>query len=111
MATYGYEASIAADHRIFYLELSTSFTLVQNMLAPELLNYLVANKRVVLDGYAYSLDNTWRVSDKYGTDSSWYEEIPLGTKYNFPLFNWYSKVRVMSPVGGTILKVRLVVDR
>ena len=111
MATYGYEASIAANHRIFELELSNVFTLVTDMLNPSLLEYLVDNKRVVLDGYAYSLENTWRVADRYNVHSSWYEEISIGTKFNFPLFNWYSKVRVMSPVNGTILKVRLVVDR
>lgn len=110
MATYGYEASIAANHRIFELELSTTFTLVTDMLDPSLLAYLV-DQRVVLDGYAYSLENTWRVADRYDTHSSWYEEVSIGTKYNFPLFNWYSKVKIMSPVNSTILKVRLVVDR
>lgn len=109
MASPRYDMSVGHDQRIFQVQATGAYTLFKDLFPTPIINFIEG--KIVMDGYAFSTDNAWRVMDVNAGSSDWYENVAANVKYSFPFLDWQNKVVVMSTGGSGILTVRLVVDR
>lgn len=110
MADPNYQSSLANDHRIFQITIDGTFTTPWEWFPTPIKNY-INEGRIVLDGYIYSTDSTWRIQDVASYDSAFYEELQVREKYLLPIISWQHKCKIKSSGSSTVLIVRLVVHR
>lgn len=109
MASPRYDMSVGHDQRIFQIQATGAYTLFYDLFPTPIKNFI--DGKIVMDGYAFSTDNAWRLMDSDAASSNWYEDVSVNVKYSFPFIEWQKKVLVMSTGGSGVLTVRLIVDR